>query len=103
LLATNVYLNSVPLESAKLAGGAWAYCMIVAAPFYLHKVNFWLRLTYFYYTSLVMILTYVARIKGDFQGADPFWFHYAMMGILIGACAVLGGWLVHKSRKHAAG
>lgn len=101
-LAMNVYLNSVPLEAPKLAGGALAYLMIVAAPFYLHKVNFKLQLFYFYYASLVMILTYVARIKGDFQGAEPFWFHYAMIGILIVACIVFGVWLVQKSKKQRA-
>lgn len=95
----NVHLNSVPLEVPKLAGGALAYLMIVAAPFYLHKVNFKLQLVYFYYASLVMILTYVARIKGDFQGAEPFWFHYVMIGILIAACIGFGGLLVRKSRK----
>ncbi|MDP5168649.1 MAG: hypothetical protein NWR72_00265 [Bacteroidia bacterium] len=102
-LAANVYLNDIPLVPVKLTGGALAYLMIVAAPFYLHKANFKLQLTYFYYASLVMILTYVARIKGDFQGADPFWFHYVMMGIFLVSCILFGWQMFQKSRKSIAG
>lgn len=99
-LATNVYLNDIPLEVPKLGGGALAYLMIVVAPFQLHKVNVKLQWVYFYYVSFVMIMTYVARIKGDFQGAEPFWFHYAMIALFIGA-AVLFGWWIRKSAKMA--
>ena len=92
----NVHLNNVPLETIKLIGGALAYGMIIAAPFILHKIRKPLQWVYFYYVSLVMILTYVARIKGDFEGADPFWLHYVMISIL-GICAMLfGGWMYKK-------
>lgn len=97
-LATNVYLNAVPLEIPKLAGGALAYLMIVIAPFKLHQVKTKFQLVYFYYVSLVMILTYVARIKGDFEGAEPFWFHYFSISMLIGCC-VLFGWWMRKSTE----
>jgi len=95
-LATNVYLNAIPLEAPKLAGGALAYSMIIAAPFALHKVRRPFQLIYFYYVSLVMILTYVARIKGDFEGAEPFWFHYAMVALL-GVSALRFGWKIKES------
>lgn len=82
-LATNIYLNSIPLVPLKLVGGALAYLMIVVAPFILHKLQTPWQLTYFYYVSLVMIMTYVARIKGEFEGAEPFWFHYLALVIFI--------------------
>jgi len=101
-LATNVYLNNVPLEAVKVAGGALAYLMIVFAPLALHRLNVKLQLVYFYYVSLVMILTYVARAKGDFQGAEPSWFHFLSIAVFLGCC-VLFGWWMRKATKVAAG
>lgn len=101
-LASNVYLNNIPLEAVKIAGGALGYLMIVLAPFYLHKLKLKFQLPYFYYVSLVMILTYVARAKGDFEGAEPSWFHFTMLGLFIGACALFGYWIFKKSRKELA-
>ncbi|MFK7756287.1 MAG: hypothetical protein AB8B53_05070 [Flavobacteriales bacterium] len=97
-LATCVYLNSIPLETVKVIGGALAYLMIVMAPLKLAAVNFKAQLVYFYYVSLVMALTYVARIKGDFQGAEPFWFHYVGLG-LMALCCLLFGVIIYRSRK----
>ncbi|MEL7340036.1 MAG: hypothetical protein AAGM67_06075, partial [Bacteroidota bacterium] len=82
-LAANVVLNDIPIVPVKLTGGALAYLMIVAAPFYLYRLKRPLQLVYFYYVSLVMIITYVARAKGDFEGAEPFWFHYVALGIFV--------------------
>jgi hypothetical protein len=98
-LATNVYLNEIPLIPAKLAGGALAYLMIVAAPFFLHKLKPKFQLVYFYYVSFVMIMTYVARAKGDFQGAKPYWLHYSMIVIFVICCIIFGMWMVKQSRK----
>jgi len=97
-LATNVYLNSVPLETVKVIGGALAYLMIVVAPFKLHQLKTPFQLTYFYYVGLVMILTYVARIKGDFEGAEPYWLHYLAISTLMVCCLVFGFWM-RKSMK----
>ncbi|MEM6630932.1 MAG: hypothetical protein AAF694_14720 [Bacteroidota bacterium] len=97
-LATNVYVNAIPLEPPKLAGGMLAYLMIVLAPFRLHKLKLPLQLVYFYYVSLVMVITYLARIKGDFEGAEPYWLHYVAMGTLIG-CAGVFGWMIFRSRR----
>jgi hypothetical protein len=100
-LATNVYLNEIPLIPVKLAGGALAYLMIVAAPFFLHKLKPKFQFIYFYYVSFVMIMTYVARVKGDFQGAQPYWLHYAMIAIFVICCVLFGMWMVKKSRKES--
>lgn len=101
-LATNVYLNDIPLVPVKLAGGALAYLMIVAAPFFLQKLKPKFQLIYFYYVSFVMIMTYVARAKGDFQGAQPFWFHYAMILLFTICCIVFGMWIVKQRRKDSS-
>ena len=98
-LVTNVYLNSIELIPVKVFGGVLAYLMIVIAPFRLHLASFTQQLIYFYYVSLVMILTYVARIKGDFEGAEPFWFHYLSLGVLISCCLFFGWRLIKKSKK----
>lgn len=100
-LATNVYLNEIPLVPVKLAGGALAYLMIVAAPFFLHKLKPKFQLVYFYYVSIVMIMTYVARVKGDFQGAKPFWLHYAMIVVFVICCILFGIWMIKQSRKES--
>ena len=97
-LATNVYLNSIALVPFKVFGGFVAYLMIVIAPFKLYSLSFSKQLIYFYYVSLVMILTYVARVKGDFEGAEPFWFHYFSLVVLI-LCSIAFGVVLYKSKR----
>jgi hypothetical protein len=97
-LVTNVYLNNIELVPVKLLGVFLAYLMIIIAPFRLHQANLTTQLIYYYYVSLVMILTYVARVKGDFEGAEPFWFHYLSLGVLIFCCIVFG-WRILKEYK----
>lgn len=97
-LATNVVLNDIPIVPIKLTGGALAYLMIVVAPLVLHNLKLGLQLVYFYYVSLVMIITYVERAKGDFEGAEPFWFHYVALGTLV-FCCLLFGWKIWNSSK----
>lgn len=97
-LATCVHLNSIPLETVKVIGGALAYLMIVMAPLKLAKVNFKSQLVYFYYVSLVMALTYVARIKGDFEGAETHWVHFLGLGLTVLACTVFGI-RIYKTQK----
>lgn len=97
-LATNVWLNNIPMVPTKLTGGALAYLMIVAAPFVLHRLKRGFQLVYFYYVSLVMIITYVARINGDFEGAEPFWLHYVMMGAII-LGAIYFGWRIRQGAR----
>lgn len=95
-LGMSVYLNSIPLETVKVIGGTIAYAMIIISPFKLHSLKTNYQLVYFYYVSLVMLLTYVARIKGDFPGAEPFWFHYVMFGFFI-ISAIVFSVLIRRS------
>lgn len=98
-LATNVSLNEIPLVPTKLIGGGLAYLMIVVAPFALHKVKVPVQLVYFYYVTLVMTITYVARIKGDFEGAEPSWYHGLMIGVFLTAAIYFGWWIRKKSTR----
>ena len=100
-LATNIYLNDIPIVVVRVLGGALAYGMIVAAPFALHRVKPELQLIYFYYVSLVMGLTYWARVKGDFEGAETTWFHFAGLGIVILCCGLFGSriWKSNQASK----
>jgi hypothetical protein len=97
-LAMNIYLNNIALVPVKLTGGALAYLMIVSAPFVLHRLIKPLQMVYFYYVTVVMIVTYLSRAKGDFEGGEPFWFHYFALGVLI-ASALIFGILMFKNRK----
>lgn len=96
-LATNIYLNDIPLEISRLMGGLLAYLMIVIAPFKLDKISPKLQWVYFYYVCFVMIMTYVARINGGFEGAEPFWFHYLAFSVLV-LCSIIFGWLIYKKK-----
>lgn len=98
-LAANIYLNEIPLVPVKLIGGAMAYLMIVLAPFKLHQLKIPLQLTYFFYVAFVMIMTYVARAKGDFVGAEPYWFHYLALGVFV-VCSIVFGFRMWKAGKH---
>jgi len=95
-LATNIYLNDIPIVPIKLLGGFLAYLMIVIAPFVLHKLKLALQLVYFYYVCVVMIVTYVARAKGDFEGVTPFWFHFFALGVLI-SCSLFFAWKLYSA------
>ena len=97
-LVANVFMNAIELIPVKLVGGALAYGMIVAAPWVFDRLKRGLQLVYFYYVSLVMIITYFARANGDFQGADPSLIHYVFIGIYVSAC--LGfGILIRKNKN----
>lgn len=98
-LAMSVYLNNIQLEVVKVLGGALAYSMIVFAPFKLDKLSVKFSFIYFYYVSIVMALTYVARIKGDFEGAEPFWFHYIALLVIVLCAIVFGVKIRMKSSK----
>jgi len=58
--------------------------MIIIYPFLIKKIkNPIYHLIYFYYVGIVMLLTYVARLKGDFEGANPEIFHKVAFLVLI--------------------
>lgn len=97
-LAANVYLNEITIVPVKLIGGVIAYLMIVVAPFFLHKVKLGWQLVYFYYVNAVMCITYLARAKGDFEGSEPFWFHYVALVLIVG-CTIFFGYKIFTSHK----
>ena len=97
-LAANVVLNDIELIPVKLAGGSLAYLMIVAAPWGFDRIRRSFQFVYLYYVSLVMIITYVARAKGDFQGAEPSLIHFIFIGIYLVACLGFGV-LIRKNKK----
>ncbi|MEL7163704.1 MAG: hypothetical protein AAFN92_23295, partial [Bacteroidota bacterium] len=43
----------------------------------------WMHLVYFSYVGLVMALTYLARIKGEFEGVTPVPVHYVGIGLAV--------------------
>jgi hypothetical protein len=90
-LASNVYLNKIQLVPYKLAGGFLAYLMILLFPFFINNswLPKWSYYVYFYYVGIVFIITYLSRIKGQFEGASPSVFHY------FGLVAVLVSFLLY--------
>ncbi len=98
-LSASVYLNELPLEIHKVIGGALAYLLIVIAPFKLAQTSFKFQIFYFYYVSFVMAMTYVARLKGELEGAAPYWFHYAGLATMVGCCILFGIWIFRGRRK----
>lgn len=83
-LTLSVYLNNLPIIPIKITGGALAYLMIIIYPFIIEKIKKHIyHLIYFYYVGIVMLMTYVARIKGDFEGAEPEIFHKIAFVFLI--------------------
>ncbi len=83
-LATSIYLNSVPILPYRLIGGFIAYLMIIFYPLYVEKVNNQIfHFIYYYYVGFIMLMTYIARIKGEFQGANPEAFHYVAIFFLV--------------------
>ena len=99
-LATSIYLNSIPIIPYRLAGGFIAYLMIIIYPFYINKVkNNIFHFIYFYYVGLIMIMTYLARIKGEFKGAEPEIFHYLAMTFLIITLIIFSYKIYSKKNK----
>lgn len=80
-LATNIYLNDIPIIPVRLAGGALAYLLIVLAPFRFLAWRGWMQSLYFFYVNLVVFLTYLARVEGKFPGAEPNDWHSLGLGL----------------------
>ena len=83
-LTANVVWNAIPLVPVKLTGGALAYLMILCLPFFENKIKAykWLLSLYFFYVGVVMSVTYLSRIKGDFEGSESSPIHYLALGVL---------------------
>ena len=84
-LSASVYSNQIPIIPFKLAGGFLAYLGIVIYPFYVKRIRpLSVHLIYFYYVGIVMAATFLARIRGEFEGAPESSFHYLGMLIIAG-------------------
>lgn len=102
-LATNVVMNEIELVPVKLAGGFLGYLFIILYPFFISRIkNKKLHFIYFLYLGIVMIGTYMARIKGDFPGVEPGPVHYFGIGATILALLVYG-WMVFRARPQVQG
>lgn len=98
-LALSVYLNNLPIIPVKITGGFLAYFFILIYPFVIHKIiKPVYHFIYFYYIGLVMAMTYVSRIKGDFVGAEPELFHFLGLGSLL-FIFIYFGFLFYKKFK----
>lgn len=87
LLMMNVKLNTVSLIPFKLAGGFLAYLMILLYPVFFERIKNKksIHAIYFLYVGFVMAMTYVARMKGEFEGASPELFHKLGLGLVLAA------------------
>jgi len=97
-LATNVLMNDIELVPYKLAGGFLGYLMILLYPFLMDRIkNKKLHFIYFGYLGIVIIGTYMARIKGEFPGVTPGPIHY--FGIMATVLALLVfGFMIFRAR-----
>lgn len=89
-VAMNVRLNAIELVPYKLAGGALAYALVLAYPIMIHRVKArsFLHPFYFNYVGVVMAITYVERLNGEFDGAPPDGFHLLGLGLMVAAFTV---------------
>ena len=91
-LTLAVYLNNIPIIPARLAGGFIAYLMILIYPFIISKIRKIIyHLIYFYYVGIVMAVTILGRVRGNFEGAEPEFFHY------VGLASVILGFIYFTS------
>lgn len=95
-LAANISMSAITPEPMKVAGGALAYGMILTHPLWVRRLrprHGW-HVVHFLYVGLVMILTFVARLKGEFPGADPSPVH----GVGIAVCLLAIGAFLWQRR-----
>ncbi|MFK7972087.1 MAG: hypothetical protein AB8F95_17090 [Bacteroidia bacterium] len=87
LLMMNVNLNGITLIPHKLAGGGLAYLMILLYPIFFERIKHKkaAHAVYFLYVAFVMAMTYVARMRGEFEGAAPELFHKIGLGLVAGS------------------
>ena len=74
--------------------------MIIIYPFIIEKIKKPIyHLIYFYYVGIVMLMTYVARIKGDFGNAEPEIFHKIAFVFLILVFLKFGIYILHTKKN----
>lgn len=97
-LAFSVWLNELPIIPYKLLGGFIAYILIIIYPLLIDKIKKTIyHIIYFYYVGIVMAVTYLARIKGEFIGAPTELFHYFGFSIVILIFILFGYKMFRKS------
>ncbi|MDA9676539.1 hypothetical protein N9T81_01300 [Flavobacteriaceae bacterium] len=97
-LAFSVWLNELPIIPYKLLGGFIAYVLIIIYPLLIDKIKKTIyHIVYFYYVGIVMAVTYLARIKGEFVGAPTELFHYFGFSIVILIFILFGYKMFKKS------
>lgn len=95
-LATNLSMSAITPEPVKVAGGALAYGMIMTHPLWVRRLrprHGW-HVVHYLFVGLVMMLTFVARLKGEFPGAAPSSIH----GVGIAVCLVAIGAFLWQRR-----
>ncbi len=95
-LATNISMSAITPEPVKVAGGILAYGMILTHPLWVRRLrprHGW-HVVHYFYVGLVMMLTFVARLKGEFPGADPSPIH----GVGIAVCLLAIGAFLWQRR-----
>ena len=96
-LAFSVWLNELPIIPYKLLGGFIAYILIIIYPLLIDKIKKTIyHIIYFYYVGIVIAVTYLARIKGEFVGAPTELFHYFGFSIVI-LIFILFGYKIFKT------
>ena len=85
-LTLAVYLNDIPIIPYRLTGGSIAYLMILIYPLIISKIRKLVyHLIYFYYVGIIMAVTILARVRGNFKGAEPEFFHYlGLVSLILG-------------------
>jgi hypothetical protein len=97
-LAFSVWLNELPIIPYKLLGGFIAYILIIIYPLLIDKIKKTIyHIIYFYYVGIVIAVTYLARIKGEFVGAPTELFHYFGFTIVILIFILFGYKMFRKS------
>ena len=97
-LAFSVWLNELPIIPYKLLGGFIAYVLIIIYPLLIDKIKKTIyHIIYFYYVGIVIAVTYLARIKGEFVGAPTELFHYFGFSIVILIFILFGYKMFRKS------
>lgn len=84
----NVSQNAVEMVTTKLIGGGLAYAMVLVHPFLVERMapkRLYHRVHYGY-VGFVMGVTFVARLRGDFDGAENSWFQVfglTLLGVIL--------------------
>ncbi len=84
----NVSKNEVELVLTKLIGGGLAYAMVLLHPAAIVRLapNQAYHRVHYGYVGFVMGVTFVARLRGDFDGAENSWFQVfglTLLGVIL--------------------